>query len=231
MDQRKWRQILAIDLSGVKAKMRYRKGWWWCWRNDLDKIENEYREFLYLIATNPGKTVVPWSQPLDDFWHEHILDTRKYRKDCEAVIGRFVEHNPHLPKGSTPHTLASRDTQRMRDEARSSNYCCESVDQIIFLEPTPFDNGPTVGEVAAFAVMDALTTPSIPSPIPDLPTPSLDLPSSDGGGGIFSAISDTFSSIGSGIADAASSIADSVGSSCGGSSCGGGGCGGGCGGD
>jgi hypothetical protein len=51
---------------------------------------------------------------LDDLWHEHILDTQKYKEDCESVFGKFIHHNPHVPKGTRKHTTASRDTNRMR---------------------------------------------------------------------------------------------------------------------
>jgi hypothetical protein len=55
----KWDEIDALDLSSVKTKLGEQKGWWWRRRNNLDKLEVEYKQFLYLIATNHGKTVVP----------------------------------------------------------------------------------------------------------------------------------------------------------------------------
>jgi hypothetical protein len=33
---------------------------------------------------------------VDEFWHQHILDTRAYRADCEAIFGRFLEHFPYF---------------------------------------------------------------------------------------------------------------------------------------
>ena len=30
----------------------------------------------------------------DELWHLHILDTRKYEADCEAIFGRFLNHTP-----------------------------------------------------------------------------------------------------------------------------------------
>src|SRR5262249_39319225 len=32
----------------------------------------------------------------DRFWHMHILDTRKYAADCDAVFGHFLHHFPYL---------------------------------------------------------------------------------------------------------------------------------------
>lgn len=109
----KWNEIAALDLSSVKEKLRSQKNWWWKWRNDIDRIETEYRQFLYLIAVNPGKTVVPWTQQLDDFWHAHILDTRKYEEDCKKVFGHTVHHNPHLEVGSTKQKKAFNETKDM----------------------------------------------------------------------------------------------------------------------
>lgn len=104
--------IDTLDLTSVKEKLRRRKGWWWCLFHDPDALEREYRQFLYLIALDPGQTVVPWSDALDEFWHEHILDTRKYEEDCVAIFGRLVHHNPHLSAGSQRQRLAFRRTLR-----------------------------------------------------------------------------------------------------------------------
>jgi hypothetical protein len=109
----KWETIRALNLRSVKEKLKDRKGFWWRVWHDADRLEAEYRQFLYLIATNPGKTVVPWTQDLDDFWHEHILDTEKYAQDCNAALGSFLHHNPHLPKGSSQHDKAFSETRQM----------------------------------------------------------------------------------------------------------------------
>lgn len=33
---------------------------------------------------------------VDIFWHTHILFTRKYFKDCEAIFGQYLHHEPVL---------------------------------------------------------------------------------------------------------------------------------------
>jgi hypothetical protein len=109
----KWQSIMALDLQSVKDRLFSKQGWWWRLRHSADQLEKEYRQFLYLISTNPGQTVVPWSQELDDFWHEHILDTAKYARDCEAIWGRFIQHNPQAPKGTARHGKAYIATQRL----------------------------------------------------------------------------------------------------------------------
>lgn len=105
-------QILALDLTNIKANLyRRQKGWFmrrW-WRKKMNHVELEYKRFLYLLAAYPKAKVVPWGDikgwcPLDEMWHEHILDTRKYAKDCESLFGRFIHHDPNLPQGTTDHT-------------------------------------------------------------------------------------------------------------------------------
>ena len=105
-------KIDILDLKSVRDKFISRKSWWWkTFKNNIEQIESDYRKFLYLIGT-AGTTMVPWSQDLDDFWHEHILDTAKYAKDCQDLFGKMIHHNPHLPKGTYRHNKASTDTHQ-----------------------------------------------------------------------------------------------------------------------
>jgi hypothetical protein len=116
-DDATWKTISTLKFDDVRERLMHRKGWWWSLRHDVGKIEREYRQFLYLIATNRGRTVVPWSQDLDDFWHEHILDTARYAADCEHIFGGFIHHDPHLPMGSRAHSDAFRATIEMYRQA------------------------------------------------------------------------------------------------------------------
>lgn len=88
------RDINAIDLDCIKIKLmdqREGKGWT---RERADHVETQYKGFLYLSATEPTP-IVP-SRDVDDFWHQHILDTRKYAEDCDGVFGYFVHHFPYF---------------------------------------------------------------------------------------------------------------------------------------
>ncbi len=60
-----------------------------------DLAEKEYRRFLTLKQLYPGVSLVP-SKQVDQIWHAHILDTRAYRDDCNAVFGRFIDHYPYF---------------------------------------------------------------------------------------------------------------------------------------
>lgn len=105
-------KINSIDLESVAEKFLSRKSFWWRFWNfkKVILIEAEYKKFLYLIATHKGELIIPWTQDLDDFWHEHILDTRKYQEDCMKIFGEIVHHNPHVPKGTKTHKEASKTT-------------------------------------------------------------------------------------------------------------------------
>ena len=64
-------------------------------RARLDLMEQEYRRFLALHLGYPGADIVP-CEIVDELWHQHILDTRAYREDCERLFGRFLEHYPYF---------------------------------------------------------------------------------------------------------------------------------------
>ncbi len=61
---------------------------------EADQAVALYRCFLQLCALHPGTAIVPTWQ-LDHVWHTHMLDTAKYRTDCDHVFGRFVDHFPY----------------------------------------------------------------------------------------------------------------------------------------
>ncbi|HUZ37259.1 MAG TPA: hypothetical protein VMV17_13105 [Streptosporangiaceae bacterium] len=54
-----------------------------------------YRCFLKLCVLHPGTTIVPTRQ-LDHVWHTHMLDTAKYRADCDQMFGFFLDHFPYF---------------------------------------------------------------------------------------------------------------------------------------
>jgi hypothetical protein len=112
MDQL-WEKIIGLDLKSVTAKYSEKKSWWWhMWRSPA-RIESEYRQFLYLLASNPGKVLVPWSQDVDDFWREHILDPRKYAPDCNLIAGGLLQYRPHLSHGSVSHDRECEETRKL----------------------------------------------------------------------------------------------------------------------
>ena len=57
--------------------------------------EREYKRFLTMIKLNPKRNFVP-TKLMDKFWHQHILDTLAYHKDCMQVFGFFLHHFPYF---------------------------------------------------------------------------------------------------------------------------------------
>ena len=60
---------------------------------EVEMSVEEYRRFLVLKMENPRVKLAPTSLA-DKAWHMHILDTRRYAEDCEAMFGRFLHHHP-----------------------------------------------------------------------------------------------------------------------------------------
>lgn len=87
--------INAVNFTMVKLKIQDKEeglGWSVV---QCDEAEMEYKKFLALKRTFPEKEIVPNKQ-VDVFWHQHILDTRKYAEDCETIFGYFLHHFPYF---------------------------------------------------------------------------------------------------------------------------------------
>jgi hypothetical protein len=104
-----------LELNSVRDALMEKQGW------SLERAEAaraEYVRFLTLLQRKPGFMVIPWpneegQDDLDQFWHQHILDTAKYAADCSALFGRMIHHNPHVVRGSGEETDAEEKTQRL----------------------------------------------------------------------------------------------------------------------
>ena len=86
--------VSQIDFSPINAKLQHENPAFW---NDETIVETEanYRRFLALHLLHPLETLVP-NKSLDEYWHQHILDTRKYAADCETIFGTFLHHDPYF---------------------------------------------------------------------------------------------------------------------------------------
>jgi len=87
--------IFSIDFSMIIDKMVLREKWR---RSDAEKACEMYRNFLFLNVKYSEHLPLPPSDEIDEFWHHHILDTKKYIKDCEQIFGRYFHHYPYLGK-------------------------------------------------------------------------------------------------------------------------------------
>ena len=104
--------VIQLDLSFVRARLK-KEGWN---QERLDHGEQEYRDFLILLAQNPGQRLVPWCQTLDEFWHAHILHTRRYMQDCQRIFGRYLHHDPEIERNPEVYRTAVDTTKSLLEE-------------------------------------------------------------------------------------------------------------------
>ncbi len=84
----------TLDLQSINAHLcseSYRLPRWK--EGDIQTLELLYRRFLYLIIQHPNKGLAP-SQCIDEYWHAHIVHTKKYMEDCDAIVGHYIHHQP-----------------------------------------------------------------------------------------------------------------------------------------
>lgn len=87
-------RLEQLDFAPVRLMLRQAPptGFGWSEETSLD-AEKLYRQFLHLNIVGAVQRPVPCVL-VDAFWHAHILDTKRYREDCESVFGYFLDHNP-----------------------------------------------------------------------------------------------------------------------------------------
>ena len=89
------KRLSKVDFGPIAYKlMNPEEGEGWTIERATQAIE-QYRRFLFLVNQYPERKIVP-SREIDQVWHTHILDTAKYREDCESVFGKFMDHWPYF---------------------------------------------------------------------------------------------------------------------------------------
>jgi hypothetical protein len=76
---------------------------------DATEAFEQLRLYFGICWRNEKKLVAMPSKLVDACWHVFICDTRSYARFCEAVLGRFLHHEP--PSGD--------DLQKMNADARN----------------------------------------------------------------------------------------------------------------
>ena len=82
--------LIPIDLSNIKSRLINKIE---CGEDLAEKICNEYKRFLNIHKTYPNEYIVP-GHLVDEVWHDHILHTKKYQKDCMQLFGAYLHHQP-----------------------------------------------------------------------------------------------------------------------------------------
>jgi len=85
-------RVSKVDFTPHGYKLQREYGWSEEKINHAIKI---YREWLVLQVFYEALSFAP-SELIDELWHVHILDTRKYMSDCISVKGEFIHHYPYF---------------------------------------------------------------------------------------------------------------------------------------
>ncbi len=107
--------ISQLDLSNIVQRMIEI----YHWPEDVAfRVCCLYRRFLYLKLQYGILYTIPPSIEIDEFWHNHILHTKKYHDDCIEIFGEYLHHHPHHGmKGEISQTELERmfeeETQRL----------------------------------------------------------------------------------------------------------------------
>lgn len=86
-----WKKLKSIDLGPIAYKL-VTSGWT---RQQAKMAIAKYIAFLLLVYLYPNNRLVP-TKEIDAVWHNHILDTSKYSKDCQLLFGQFLHHFPYF---------------------------------------------------------------------------------------------------------------------------------------
>ena len=121
----------SIDFSDIKLKlMDVKEGLGWT-KDQAEEGEKWYRKFLFLQEKYPDKSIVP-TGVIDAFWHYHILDTRKYQKDCNMLFGSILHHYPYFGMKGDEKEFKNAFSETKRLFQKHFNLSC--IDDIKYFE-------------------------------------------------------------------------------------------------
>lgn len=60
---------------------------------DAQECMQLYKRFLWLMMQHGPAGIVP-TKEIDEFWHNHILHSKRYVADCKALVGHYIHHQP-----------------------------------------------------------------------------------------------------------------------------------------
>lgn len=90
-----YKRAKTLDFSRMTAKLLIDNNDDEAAADAVHESLERYREFLAIVYAYPQLQIVPTKQ-IDHIWHQHILDTCAYRRDCDFVFGRELDHNPYF---------------------------------------------------------------------------------------------------------------------------------------
>jgi len=102
-------KIERLDLKQIVARTAEEYGWT---DYQTDEAEDWYKNFLKLCYLNRRQPVAALGKDADILWHQHILNTVRYQKDCRAIFGHYLNHDPIDGKPSAAEEKALERTKK-----------------------------------------------------------------------------------------------------------------------
>ena len=94
--------FIINKLSGLIMPQPYA----YCWDYySVNQAVSRYKKYLFiLVKYREQYEGIPPTFEIDEIWHNHILETHRYIKDCEVLYGEYIHHDPlfFMKDGKTP---------------------------------------------------------------------------------------------------------------------------------
>lgn len=74
--------------------------------SDAEHCCQLYKNFILLQKIHINEHLVP-TREIDEFWHNHILYTQQYIRDCMKIFGRYLHHAPASPHDNPKDLIES----------------------------------------------------------------------------------------------------------------------------
>ncbi len=89
----KQKMINGLDLQPIVQITRQEENWT---AKQASDAELWYKNFLFMAYLSWPNPVFAMDRLADKLWHNHILDTVRYKADCDAIFGagKFLDHHP-----------------------------------------------------------------------------------------------------------------------------------------
>lgn len=104
-----------MDLQPIEDQMVMRLNWT---EKHAKAIRQEYLaylgQFIEMAEVDKPVDIVPPSNDVDLFWHQHILNTAKYQDDCMKVFGFILHHDPTFDVKDSAEVVAKIKEQLRR---------------------------------------------------------------------------------------------------------------------
>ena len=85
--------VMKWDITRVRSCLEHEYG---LPQEYLKAVEQEWKKYIVLLAIYPERGF-PMSAPVDQFAHEHLLDTHNMQALCEEIApGRVMHHEPTI---------------------------------------------------------------------------------------------------------------------------------------